>query len=167
MRGKRETWNWPLSRQDANPSSWIILDCMGLNATFRAFPTLQDSSSLSREGGVKEQESGDRLRPYGREQWTQARGEMSGWSCLICVIFLLTILLELIYQGPPDPTSLSTKVSSGMREQSSGIFEKISSLEGNRGKLLGLFSKSYNSEARAREESCYLLSTCQVLHQRF
>ncbi|ELK02646.1 Inter-alpha-trypsin inhibitor heavy chain H5-like protein [Pteropus alecto] len=28
---------------------------------------------------------------------------MSGWRCLISVSFLLTILLELTYQGPPAP----------------------------------------------------------------
>ncbi|XP_074179893.1 inter-alpha-trypsin inhibitor heavy chain H6 [Rhinolophus sinicus] len=35
---------------------------------------------------------------------------MSGWRCLNCVSFLLTILLELTYQGPPAPTSSSTKL---------------------------------------------------------
>lgn len=55
---------------------------------------------------------------------------MSGWRYLICVSFLLTILLELTYQGPPVPASSSTKVSSGMREQSLGICDKISFLGG-------------------------------------
>uniref|UniRef100_A0A2K5VKS9 Inter-alpha-trypsin inhibitor heavy chain family member 6 n=1 Tax=Macaca fascicularis TaxID=9541 RepID=A0A2K5VKS9_MACFA len=35
---------------------------------------------------------------------------MSGWRYLICVSFLLTILLELTYQGPPVPASSSTKL---------------------------------------------------------
>ncbi|KAM5290660.1 inter-alpha-trypsin inhibitor heavy chain H6 [Glossophaga mutica] len=35
---------------------------------------------------------------------------MSGWRCLICVSFFLTILLELTYQGPPAPPSSSTKL---------------------------------------------------------
>uniref|UniRef100_A0A8D2CTS8 Inter-alpha-trypsin inhibitor heavy chain family member 6 n=1 Tax=Sciurus vulgaris TaxID=55149 RepID=A0A8D2CTS8_SCIVU len=35
---------------------------------------------------------------------------MSGWRCLICVSFLLTIFLELTYQGPPGPSSSSTKL---------------------------------------------------------
>ncbi|XP_042540839.1 LOW QUALITY PROTEIN: inter-alpha-trypsin inhibitor heavy chain H6 [Dipodomys spectabilis] len=35
---------------------------------------------------------------------------MSEWRCLICVSFLLTFLLELTYQGPPDPSSSSTKL---------------------------------------------------------
>ncbi|XP_048192120.1 inter-alpha-trypsin inhibitor heavy chain H6 [Perognathus longimembris pacificus] len=35
---------------------------------------------------------------------------MSEWKCLICVSFLLTLLLELTYQGPPDPSSSSTKL---------------------------------------------------------
>lgn len=49
MTGEREAWNWLLSRQDASPSSWTILACVSLNATFRAFPILQDSPSLSRD----------------------------------------------------------------------------------------------------------------------
>nr|XP_021527221.1 inter-alpha-trypsin inhibitor heavy chain H6 [Aotus nancymaae] len=35
---------------------------------------------------------------------------MSGWRYLICVSFLLTILLELTYQGLPVPPSSSTKL---------------------------------------------------------
>ncbi|XP_036125925.1 inter-alpha-trypsin inhibitor heavy chain H6 [Molossus molossus] len=35
---------------------------------------------------------------------------MSGWRCLICVSFILTILPELTYQGPPGPPSSSTKL---------------------------------------------------------
>ncbi|XP_073918372.1 inter-alpha-trypsin inhibitor heavy chain H6 [Castor canadensis] len=35
---------------------------------------------------------------------------MSEWKCLTCVSFLLTIFLELTYQGPPDPSSSSTKL---------------------------------------------------------
>lgn len=71
MRGKREAWNWPFSRQDASPSSWTILACVGLNATFRAFHTLQDGPSLSREGipgGLKEQRFGDQAQTFWK--WT-------------------------------------------------------------------------------------------------
>ena len=53
---------------------------------------------------------------------------MSKWRCLIRISFLLTILLELTYQGPSGPSSSSTKVRSGMREQSSRICKEISSL---------------------------------------
>ncbi|KAM4819016.1 inter-alpha-trypsin inhibitor heavy chain H6 [Thomomys bottae] len=35
---------------------------------------------------------------------------MSEWRCLNCVSFLLTLLLELTYQGPPDPSSSNTKL---------------------------------------------------------
>lgn len=114
--GKTEAWNWPLSRQDDNPSSWTILDCMGLNATFRVFPTLQDSSSLSREGiPWRKQEFGD---------WPKPEVRYLGGDAHLCQLFADHPPWNDI-PGTSMPTSSSPKVSSGKRKQSLGFLRKL------------------------------------------
>lgn len=53
---------------------------------------------------------------------------MSEWRCLGRASVLLTILLDLTQQGPHGSASPTSKVSSSMRRQRSGVCEKGSSL---------------------------------------
>lgn len=108
MTGKRETWNWPLSRQDANPSSWTILAYVYSmphsepSSPYRIVPPSQEKGYLEI---LKSTSLEIGLKPSEHEQQHQARDIiMSKWRCFIHISFLLTVLLELIYQvllGPP------------------------------------------------------------------
>jgi hypothetical protein len=132
MKGKKEAQNWPVSRQDASLSSWTILVCVGLNATFRDFHTLQHGPSLPGEGipgSLKEGRLADQVQTFWMRAAGPARsGTMSEWRYLSWVSILLTILLDLTHQGPHGSASSSSKVSSSIRGQSSGVCEKSSSL---------------------------------------